>query len=87
MFRNTTLVSIVYCLRSTETVCMQAHYCAVKVTISVQENCISLVITQRAMVIPYRRLGKKNIGPIFRGPLKVQVSSTLWRKPEIARVF
>ena len=68
MFGNTTLVSIVYCLRSTEIVCMQEHYCALKVTSSIQENCIllSYYATSSGNSLPTFR--EKLFATIFRVP-------------------
>lgn len=87
MFGNTTLVSAVYCLRNTEIVCMQHHYCVLKVTISVQENCILLSYYATSSGNSFPKFRKKNIGPTFRGPLKVQVLSTSRLKPEIVQDF
>jgi len=70
MFGNTTLVSTLYCLRSTEIVCMQEHYCAVKVTISVQENCIFLSYYATSSGNSLPTFLEKIIGPHLQGSLE-----------------
>ena len=87
MFGNTTLVSIVYGLRSIEIVCMQEHYCALKMTISLQENCILLSYYAKSSGNFLPTFRKKYRPPIFVGTLNVQVLSTSRRKPEIAQSF
>ena len=70
MFGNTTLVSIVYGLRSIEIVCMQEHYCALKMTISLQENCILLSYYAKSSGNSLPKFREKISAPHLRGYLE-----------------
>jgi hypothetical protein len=85
MFRNTTLVSIVYCLRSTrigKIVCGRKIIVLYWLQVPYKKIAICWVITQQAVVIPYRRFGA-TYRPHLQGSLEeaslIYFAAEAWR--------